>query len=341
MKKILLFILLPTQWMFGQLQVTSGITAYDLVQGFLIGQGVQLIDSSVTFQGSSNAIGAFNGTSSNIGLSYGVILTTGDIWKAVGPNNGPNAGVDNGFGGYSLLDNIVSPSQTYNATVISFTFIPSGDSIFLKYVFGSEEYLESVGTEFNDVFGLFLSGPNPTGGNYINQNIAIIPWTSTIVSINNVNHINNASYFIDNASPGLSVQYDGFTVPLKASAAVVVDSAYTITFAIADVADGTYDSGLFLEEYSFTSGTNIGIDETASSPFNIFPVPADNYIQVQSINNVSMENISIMDGLGRIVLNENVQSTSTILDISNLAPGMYIISVHTSSGRTNKKIIVY
>lgn len=259
-----------TSW--GQLQTSGGQTAFQLVQNTLLGSGVQLV--SVNFQGSTNAIGTFNGASSNIGISSGVIMTTGLISGPdgpVGPNNIPNAGVDNGTGGFILLENILdndpNTTQTYNATVITFTFIPKGDSINFKYVFASEEYKEYVGTEFNDVFGFFLSGPNPLGGNYVNTNLALVPGSPTPVAINNVNHLSNTAFYVDNESPGLTVQYDGFTTPLIAMAAVIPCSTYTITLAIADVSDGIYDSGVFLEAKSFAS-EGLDVNSTISGSFS-------------------------------------------------------------------------
>ncbi len=255
----------------GQLQTSGGVSALNLVQNTLLGGGVQLI--SVSFIGSNNAIGTFNGSSSNIGIGSGVIMTTGVISGAdgpVGPNNRSNAGIDNGTGGYFLLDNIVSPTATFNATVIEFTFIPSGDSINFKYVFASEEYKEYVGSQFNDVFGFFLSGPNPFGAAYNNRNIALVPGSSTPVAINNVNHLTNSLYYVDNESPtpGNTVQYDGFTTPLIAMAAVVPCETYTIRLAIADVGDGIYDSGVFFEENSFSSN-GMDISSSVSGSFNV------------------------------------------------------------------------
>jgi len=239
-----------------QLQTTGGYTATQLVQDVLLGNGVQLI--SVNSQGANMAFGTFDGSSSNIGISEGVILTTGTISGnlngPIGPNNSASAGLDNGSTGYGLLSNIVSPTSTFNATVIEFSFIPQGDSINFKYVFASEEYKEYVGTQFNDVFGFFLTGPNPFGPAYADKNIALVPGSATPVAINNVNHLTNSTYYVDNESPaGNTVQYDGFTRPLIAMAAVIPCSTYTIKIAIADVGDPIYDSGVFLEARSFSS----------------------------------------------------------------------------------------
>ena len=74
-------------------------------------------------------------------------------------------------------------------------FIPTSDTISFKYVFGSEEYLELVNS-FNDAFGFFLTGTsNPAGGNYVDQNLAIVPGTAnTPVTIDNVNDMVNAAF---------------------------------------------------------------------------------------------------------------------------------------------------
>lgn len=244
----------------GQLITNGGLTPADLVQNVLLGGGVQV--SNIVYTGANTAIGTFDGTNSNIGLNYGIVMTTGNLTfpnGPPGPNNSTNAGLDNNSGGSALLEQYASSfginESTFNATTLQFDFVPQGDTILFRYVFGSEEYKEYVGSNFNDVFGFFISGPNPNGGNYNNQNIALIPNTTTFVSINNVNHLINSAYFIDNESPfpGQTVQYDGFTTVLTAIAPVIPCSTYTIRIAIADVGDAFYDSGVFLEAKSFSS----------------------------------------------------------------------------------------
>ena len=68
-----------------QLTVNSTMTPTQLVQNVLLGSGVTA--SNITFSGPNAARGEFNGTASNIGFPGGVILATGDISVAVGPNN--------------------------------------------------------------------------------------------------------------------------------------------------------------------------------------------------------------------------------------------------------------
>ncbi len=49
-------------------------------------------------------------------------------------------------------------------------------------------------------------------------------------------------------------QFDGFTVPLIASATVEPNQTYHIKFIISDVADGSISSALFIKGSSFNAG---------------------------------------------------------------------------------------
>ncbi|MFL2574218.1 MAG: choice-of-anchor L domain-containing protein [Flavobacteriales bacterium] len=42
-------------------------------------------------------------------------------------------------------------------------FVPTSDSLSFRYVFGSQEYFAFENSQYNDVFGFFLSGPGITG----------------------------------------------------------------------------------------------------------------------------------------------------------------------------------
>jgi len=151
--------------------------------------------------------------------------------------------------------------------------VPSGDSIKFKYVFGSEEYLEWVGSGYNDVFGFFLSGPGITGpfsGSGIN--LAVVPSTATPVSINTINNVTNAIYYVDNGTGStplvnLHIQYDGFTVVMTAKAKVNCGDTYHIKLAISDAGDGVLDSGVFLEAGSFSS-EEVQVDLVTTSGTN-------------------------------------------------------------------------
>lgn len=249
---------------FSQISIEPGpdVTPLDMVEN-IVGEGIQY--SNVTFQGADASRGIFtNGETTNLGIASGIFLTSGAGYNIPGPNVSTSAGSNNGMPGHASL-NAITTSTTYDAAVLEFDFIPESDTLRFKYVFGSEEYNEWVNSSFNDVFGYFVSGPDPTGGFYADKNIAIVPGTAnTSVTINNVNNgysaggvvptgpCENCAYYSDNTG-GLTLEYDGFTTVLVAWLLVVPCEEYHIKIGVADAGDGIYDTGVFLEENSFES----------------------------------------------------------------------------------------
>ena len=110
--------------------------------------------------------------------------------------------MDNLVGGSALLSGLIGGTQTYNAGILEFDFIPYSDTVRFKYVFGSDEYPEFAppnSSGFNDVFGFFISGPGISGI----QNIAQLPNGGGVVSINNVNATTNSQYYNFNGDGGI------------------------------------------------------------------------------------------------------------------------------------------
>ena len=102
-------------------------------------------------------------------------MTTGTVLNngagPQGPNNAPSSGTDNNMPGSGILSGIIQGTQTYNAATLEFDFIPYADTVRFKYVFGSEEYPDYVGSSFDDAFGFFITGPGIAG----TLNMATLP----------------------------------------------------------------------------------------------------------------------------------------------------------------------
>ncbi len=255
------------QGIFAQMTVTTanGLSPQTLVQNVLVGTGVTV--SNVTYNGSSapvtfNNFGAFTtgSTPTNLGFNSGLIMASGGVTGAVGPNNIGSFTL--GVTPTSLSDPdllaLVPGSTLFDASVLEFDFIPVSDTIKFRYVFGSEEYNEWVGSQYNDIFAFFISGLNPLGPNYNKYNIALVPGTTTPITINNVNNgttntgpCSNCAYFTNNT--GSSLQADGKTTVLTAWALVIPCTTYHMKLAISDRGDNAYDSWVWLEANSFSS----------------------------------------------------------------------------------------
>ncbi|TAF31993.1 MAG: hypothetical protein EAZ57_10515, partial [Cytophagales bacterium] len=259
---LLLFAFLYLHWpqaVMAQITTTPGVSLAE-IKNKLTGAGVTIQNVEVVCP--VGAYGSFRTTNRRGEIdsvclgNEGIILTTGranDAPRIVSDNASFTSG---GTVGHPLMDSLAE-SITRDGCFIKFEVIPAGDTIRFNYTFGSEEYPEFVGAGFNDVFGFFISGPNPSGGSYVNRNLAVLPASAVpggIVSIDNVNATTNSDYFYTNALAGpvrgRNIVYDGLTRCLVAIAHVIPCERYTIWLRIADAGDASFDSGVFVEKVS-------------------------------------------------------------------------------------------
>ncbi len=242
-----------------QILVDKSMTDEELVQS-LAGKGVIISDIQVNCPVKYDTIysyGRFECKDCNVGIPSGLLLTTGSIQNAIGPNDKEGAGQDNKSDVSDPdLNAISGVLNTRDVCSISFDVEASADTLRFNYVFASEEYLEYVNENYNDVFAFFIEGPDLPM-----QNIALLPNTNIPVSIDNVNNESNAEYYINNGTGNNSpqkddeyyIQYDGFTKVLTAEAPVIPCEKYRLKLVIADDTDFVLDSGVFIEAGSLTT----------------------------------------------------------------------------------------
>jgi hypothetical protein len=280
----------------GQLTVDSSQPINLVIQN-LLGPNVQF--SNVTFSGGADQIGLFNSTTSNLPFPTGIVMGTGGISNAIGPNDSGSSSVTGGnFGATDADLNTLDGLIHNDAAILEFDFVATGTSISFDYVFASEEYPEYSGAgscgDVSDVFGFFLSGPG-IAGTFSNAsvNIALIPGTTQFVSINNLNagcdglalpggaNCNYCQYYINNGDGFTApfntdpnyIQYDGLTVVLTAVYEnLECGQTYHIKLAIADVSDTAFDSAVFLKEGSFNVGGSL-IESVAVTNPGVSPIP--------------------------------------------------------------------
>ena len=267
------FVLFFNSFSYAQpITVNATQTPQQLIDNVLLGMGV--VATNITVNGNPalantpmGNITLFSNTNPTFPLPTGVLLTTGNGIAAIGPNTSqsftnnipPTANVSTD----PHLSAIANATVT-NGVILEFDFVPAGDSVVFRYIFGSDEYPEFSPSTFNDAFGLFLWGPGITGPHVLagypngGENIAYIPGTTTPITINNLGPgaTQYPQFYVDNTninSYGDAIQYDGTTTVMTAEAAVQCNQTYHIKFAISNVVDQAYDSGVFLEAGSFAS----------------------------------------------------------------------------------------
>ncbi|WMX16750.1 choice-of-anchor L domain-containing protein [Aureispira sp. CCB-E] len=234
-----------------QLSVQKGLTAQQLGNN-LAGANINIINPTIT--GDTSQYGLFNFTGTGLGLSSGVILSTGDIDNAVGPNSNPSTSTSYGLPGDADLTALAG-FATQDAVVFEFEFEVQGDELEFNFVFLSEEYNEFVNSGFNDVFAFYISGPGIVG----QENLAVVPGTTTPVTINSINNGSFFQFYNDNdasVTNQVNVEFDGFTTLMKARRTNLTPcSVYKLSLRIADGSDDRLDSGVLLQENSLVSNS--------------------------------------------------------------------------------------
>lgn len=259
-----------------ELQTNHNLSVESLIKDVFVKGNCRNVSNIKAIGNDSIGIGQFDNAQNIFNFKDGIIISTGDIKLATGPNTSGSAGF--------ALDEInesedadldqLATSTLFDVTGIEFDFVPIDNRVSFRYVFASEEYCEFVGTDFNDVFGFFVSGPGIDGPFENNAiNVATLEGSEENISINNVNHFDNTNQFINNATstdvancdiqfnPSFQnlIEYDGFTITLKATFLVVPCETYHIRLVIGDVEDAIYDSAVFLESKSFDLGEKVTV----------------------------------------------------------------------------------
>ena len=297
-------------------------------------QGLGVSISNLSIHCDSTAYGHFSGTS-ELAITDGIVMSTGHVVDLADSNYSTATSTDVLTSGDLDLDTLLG-AMTYNACVMEFDCVPTGDTLEFNFAFGSEEYPEFVFAAFNDVFAILLSGPGISG----NQNVASIPGTSIPVAINNLNASTNSTFYYDNENPhGQYISLDGFSLNLTAFSVVVPFSTYHFKIAIADAGDAIYDSGVFLEAFSFRSNGDLNAGaENLRSSLSLFPNPADDHITIRAYS--PLGEIRIRNLTGSIVKKYSCSENFLQLNIGSMEAGIYFIESLSSNTKSVGKLIV-
>lgn len=80
----------------------------------------------------------------------------------------------------------------------------------------------------------------------------------------------------------------------------------------------------------------VGIEDATENTYSVYPVPANDFVNVKS--NVKMSRIAIVNIHGQVVSETIVDNDNANLNTSNLSNGMYQLRIETANGITMKKI---
>jgi hypothetical protein len=141
----------------------------DLLNALVLpGSGLTVINATLSAQVSGDAmsVGTYTNPQGTYGAYPGIVLSTGNVANY---GSGANTSTSKTFSynvpataaQEALLDPITSGAYDhFDVTQLDITFQTTTGEVYFFVVFGSEEYPEYVGSQFNDGFGLYLNGVN-------------------------------------------------------------------------------------------------------------------------------------------------------------------------------------
>ena len=118
-----------------------------------------------------------------------------------------------------------------------------------------------------------------------------------------------------------------------------VGGGYSVYFPVSDTGYIVGGNGLILK--TTTGGNYVGVNDhhQTLNTLNIYPNPASDKVIIETPDIPNQRYLSVYNLSGQEILKQTIIETKTILDISNLDPGLYIIKVMDEQGVRVGKII--
>ena len=257
---------------------TTQYTAEQLVTDVLINNPCVQVSNVTSSTGTNfgtafNGIGYFINNNPTFSLTSGIVLSTGNAANVPGPNTSTLNEGTNSWTGDGQLETIIStatgaPMASFNATKLEFDFTSLNEFMSFNFLFASEEY-GTFQCEYADAFAFLLT--DMTTG--ITTNIAVLPGTTIPISVVTIrDYANNNScgsanqnffdqYFEGNYNYTAATNFNGQTHVMTAASPIIAGNPYHVKLVIADRGDSLYDSAVFIQEGSFTTGPPECVDK--------------------------------------------------------------------------------
>jgi hypothetical protein len=278
---------------FAQATIDNGAASASDIGMKLEGFGVSISNANIPVANNSDSAdmyGIFSNGIAGAGLEIntGVAISTGGIAEMFTTNSLPNTGLGVATTYTDTQLTAIEAGATRNVGVVTMdvTLDPYIEGFQIRYQFGSEEYPDYVGSTFNDLIAILISGPgvpldniadDPLGGstdiNTINFGTRGCQSTGAPVTLtNNTFYLRNGHSTTvggggllncnTDPQPGpfpVHMEWNGLTRALTAEKrGLTAGATYQLKIAVADVGDQFYDSGVVFEIISGVYGRDYG-----------------------------------------------------------------------------------
>lgn len=123
--------------------------------------------------------------------------------------------------------------------------------------------------------------------------------------------------------------------PVKGGTGQILDPTLDGSYQV-QVTDASGCASPLSDPYEYITA-HVGINELLESKIVLYPNPTENIVHVRGLETMYEFTLNVIDGIGRKVL---TQSNISVLDVSGLSAGIYVVSIHTPDGNVVKRLVV-
>ncbi len=109
-----------------------------------------------------------------------------------------------------------------------------------------------------------------------------------------------------------------------------------IELAGIDFYSASANDTMYIDDVVCANGL-LSVDDFSASKFSVYPNPVTDILNVKSA--ASVDNITVYDLLGKVVLQENPGKISPAINMSNLASGSYLVKVTIGNASKTVKVL--
>lgn len=97
---------------------------------------------------------------------------------------------------------------------------------------------------------------------------------------------------------------------------------------------------IVLDDVTVTAGNVTGVNDVLASQLSVYPNPANNVINIANAENILVNGVEIADLNGRTIKSSKFDGVANAeINVSDLASGVYMMTISSDKGTTTKKIV--
>lgn len=110
-----------------------------------------------------------------------------------------------------------------------------------------------------------------------------------------------------------------------------------IELAGVDFYSASANNEMYLDDITYYKGNILSTNDFSENKFSVYPNPVKDMLNIKSTS--SVDNVTVYDILGKVVLQENPGKISPAINMSNLASGSYLVKVTIGNSSKTVKVL--